>query len=102
LCVGPNDDPLVRQERQLWTYGAVSFSEAVINQPIRLRFESDTGSVSETRCNEGLRIAAGRLIAGGKIGKVLASYDEVRQVWKNAEGAAQISHVLILPVLPAN
>jgi hypothetical protein len=33
---------------------------------------------------------------------VLASYDEVRQAWKNAEGAAQMSHVLILPAVLAN
>jgi hypothetical protein len=102
LCVGPNDNPLVRQERQLWTYGAISFSAAVIDQPIRLRFESETGGVSDFRCYEGLRIAAGRLIAGGKTAEVLASYDEVRQVWKNSEGAPQMSRVLILPAVPAN
>jgi len=102
LCVGPNDQPLVRHERHLWTYGAVSFSQAVIDQPIRLRFESDGGGVSDVRSYEGLRIAAGRLIAGGKSGKVLASYDEVRQAWKNVEGATDMSRVLILPALPAN
>jgi hypothetical protein len=102
LCVGPNDDPLVRHERHLWTYGAVSFSQAVIDQPIELRFESDAGGVSDTGYYEGLRIAAGRLISGGKSGKLLASYDEAHQAWKNADGAAHLSHVLILPALPAN
>jgi hypothetical protein len=102
LCVGPNDHPLVRHERHLWTYGAVSFSQAVIDQPIRLRFESAADGISDVRCNEGLRIAAGRLIAGGKSGEVLASYDEVRQAWKNSAGATQVSDVLILPALPAN
>ena len=102
LCVGPNDHPLVRHERHLWTYGAVSFSEAIIDQPIRIRFESDCGGVSDTRCYDGLRIAAGRLIAAGDSGQVLASYDEVLQGWKNAEGVSQMSRVLILPALSDN
>jgi hypothetical protein len=85
----------------LWTYGAVSFSEAVIDQPIRLRFESATGGVSDTHCYEGLRIAAGRLIAAGDAGQILASYDEARQAWKKSDSPAQMSDVLILPALGA-
>jgi hypothetical protein len=102
LCVGHDDQPLVRHERHLWTYGAVSFSGAVIDQPIRLRFQSDTGGVIDVPCDAGLRIADGQLIAGGESGKVLAWYDEVHQAWKEAEGAAQMSHLLILPALPAS
>jgi len=101
LCVGLDDRPMVRHERHLWTYGAVSFWQAVIDQPIHLLFESHAGGVSDAGCYDGLRIAEGRLFAAGKSGKVLASYDEASQVWKNANGAALTSHVLILPALPA-
>ena len=102
LCVGADDQPLVRHERHLWTYGAVSFSEAVIDQPIRLLFESDTSDGTYVRCDEGVRIAAGRLMAGGKSGQVLASYDDVHEGWKAAQGSGQMSQVLILPALPAS
>ncbi len=100
LCVGQEDRPLVRQEHELWTYGAVSFLAAVIDQPIRLRFESLTGRVSDVGCYDGLRIAGGRLTAGGKSGKLLASYDEVSQLWNSSEGAGPMPHVLILPAIP--
>ncbi|HEX4144555.1 MAG TPA: hypothetical protein VHY91_13695 [Pirellulales bacterium] len=101
LCVGPNDQPLVRQERHLWTYGAVSFSEAVIDQPVRLRFETDDGGVSEVCCDAGLRIVRGRMIDAGESRQVLASYDEVDQTWRKVEGTGRMPHVLILPALPA-
>src|ERR1700677_1414089 len=63
LCVGPNDEPLARHERNLWTYGALSFSQAVIDQPVSLRFESGAAAVHEASCHLGLRILNGRLIA---------------------------------------
>ncbi|HTU24343.1 MAG TPA: hypothetical protein VMF30_03025, partial [Pirellulales bacterium] len=100
LCIGPNDQPVAKQERQLWTYGAVSFAQAVIDHPIRLRFESASGNVSDAGCYAGLRIAAGRLIAGQRPGNVLAAYDEVSQAWKKAAGVADASTVQI-SILPA-
>jgi hypothetical protein len=102
LCVDADDRPLVRHERRLWTYGAVSFLVAVIDQPIRLRFESNAGTVSDGGCHNGLRISGGQLTVGGTPGKLLASYDEANQRWSSAEAIEPMSHVLILPALPAS
>jgi hypothetical protein len=101
LCVGLDDRPLVRHEGKLWTYGAVSFSDAVIDQPIRLRFELPASGQTDVRHPDGVRISGNRLLDGGKSGQVLASFDAANQMWHRPEGKAPAPHVLILPALPA-
>ena len=73
----------------------------MIDQPICLRFESHMGAVRDGGCYDGLRISGGELFAGEERGKLLASCDEASQYWTTAEGLPQMSHVLILPALPA-